>query len=235
MAKTLLNGVNDLLKKVQMIAGDSGELSTLTDSARQHWIDLAVMSWNEAVEQLYSLTHIPQPQELGENTIVLVSGDRDYALQTDLVQLHFPLIDETNGAYILEHPGGYLGLVNAQLYPNNYTGLPTYGAIRPTDGQLYLDRIPTSAEVGKTYKYRYDKDVSLSAAADAFPFTDAVYRALLPVAAELWKLQKENKSFEGLSVKSFARAARYLTTTQPRRTWTPEVYHGQSTDPFSDY
>lgn len=232
MAKTLLNGVNDLLKRVQIIAGDSGELASLTDSARQHWIDLAVQCWNEAVEQLYSLTHIPQPQELGESTIVLASGDRDYALAADLVQLHFPLIDETNGAYILEQPGGYLGLVSSQLFPANYTGLATYGAIRPTDGQLYLDRIPTASEVGKTYKYRYDKDVSLSLAADTFPFTDAVYRALLPVATELWKLQKENKSFDGLSRKSFARAARYLTMTQPRPTWTPEIYQGQSTDPF---
>lgn len=232
MAKTLLQGVNDLLKRVQIISGDSGDLASLTDSGRQVFIDLAVQVWNEAVEQLYSISDQPFPQELAENTITLATSDRDYALQTDLVQLHFPLIDETNGAYILEQPGGYLAIVNTQLFPANYTGLPTYAAIRPTDGQLYLDRIPTSAENGKVYKYRYDKDVSLSLAADTFPFSDAVYRALMPVAAELWRLFQENKSFQGVSKLSFGRAARFLTNTQPRDSWLPNVYYTSPMDPF---
>ena len=42
MTKTLLNGVNDLLKRVKVIAGDTGTLSTLTDSAKQAYIDTAI-------------------------------------------------------------------------------------------------------------------------------------------------------------------------------------------------
>lgn len=239
MAKTLLNGVNDLLKRVQIIAGDSGELSSLTDSGRQPFIDIAVQVWNEAVEQLYSVSDLPMPQEMDEATITLVTGDRDYALAADLVQLHFPLIHTANfvltseqGWYILEYPGGYMNLVDSQPFPASYTGLPTYAAIRPTDGQLYLDRIPTAAENNLTFTYRYDKDVSLSLAADTFPFSDAVYRALLPVAGELWRLFQENKSFEGVSRLSFGRAARFLTNVQQSPSWTPRISYSQPMDPF---
>lgn len=221
MAKTLLNGVNEILKRVSVIQGDSGALSTLTDSGRQVYIDLAVQVLNEAMEELYSLANKPMPNILSENTITLVTSDRDYALQTNLVQLLYPLLDETNGQLILEYPGGYMGMISDQTYPNNYTGLPTYATISPKTGELYLDRIPTSSENGLVYKYRYIKDGSLSAAADQFPFSDAVFRAIIPAASQLWaKYQK--KEFDGGEYRlSMARAMRFLSQGLQRESWLP--------------
>lgn len=219
MAKSLLNGVNDVLKKVSIIAGDSGELSSLTDSARQVNIDLVVSAWNEAIEELYSRTSTPLPKELAENTITLATDDRDYALQSDLVQLHWPLLNETDGDYLHQYEGGYLKMVADQPQPDNFTGLPLAGAIRPTDGQLYLDRIPTAAENGRVYKYWYDKDLSLSGAADLMPFNDSVYRAMVPVVAEIWRRDKERTFDDGSFAVSLGRAGRLLTRNQAARSW----------------
>lgn len=219
MAKTLLEGVNDVLKRVRIIRGQVGELSTLTDSGRQGWIDLATQAWNESVEQLYETAEVPLPSELGEATITLATGDRDYALASGLNVLRFPLLDETNGQVIREYPGGYITLVNEQIFPASYTGLPYFGAIRPTDGELYLDRIPTADENGNVYKYRYDKDVSLALAADTFPFSDAVYRAMVPVVAEVWKREERKEFDDDMYRQNMGRASRLLRQQPMRTSW----------------
>lgn len=210
---TLLDGVNAVLKRVREI-DSSGELSSLTDSARQVAIDIAVMVWNEAIEDLYQLSSTPYPQEQAESTITLATGDRSYALASGLLQMRWPLIDKTNNQFIWEYEHGYNGLLLLDPEQDD-TGLPLWSAINPVNGELHLDRAPTSVENNNVYTYQYDKDVSLSLAADTMPFNDAVYRALVPAVAELWRRDAEKK-FDGPLFKvSRARAAGYLTQTQP--------------------
>ena len=210
MAKTLLNGVNEVFKKAALIQGDSGTLSSLTDSPRQNWIDQVVQAWNEVMEQLYETAQLPMPKELGEATLTLATNDRDYALNT-FNKLYFPLHDTTNGQFIYEYQGSYLDLVNSQLVPADYTGLPYFAVIRPTDKQLYLDRIPTANENGLQYTYRYDKDISLSAAASEFPFDDAVFRALVPAVKEYFFMNDKREFNEGVFKISMGRASSLLT------------------------
>ena len=234
---TLLTGTNEVLKRVQLIQGDSGILTTLTDSARQVYIDTAVQMWNETIDELYSISDKPKPKELAENTITLTTSTRAYALQTDLLQLYWPFLDETNGRFITEYPGGYLDLVTSQLVPANYTGLPIMGCIRPTDGYIYLDRIPTSNENGLIYKYRYDKSLNMTTAAAVFPFNDAVFRSLVPSVAELWKKQHNNKFDNGIYQNGLGRASRYLLNLQQRDSWTPArvpVRALNITNPFNE-
>lgn len=221
MAKTLLNCCNEVLKRVQLIQGDSGTLTSLTDSARQVYIDTAVQMWNETIDELYSISDKPKPKELAENTITLVTSTRAYVLQTDVIQLYWPFQDETNGRYLLEYPGGYTELVKSQLIPANYTGLPIYGCIRPTDSYIYLDRIPTSNENGLVYKYRYDKDLVMTTAAATVPFTDIVFRDLVPAVAEMWKKQHNNKFDNGVYWNAMGKASRHLLGLQQRDSWTP--------------
>jgi len=206
---TLLQGVNEVLKKVSVIQGDTGALTTLSDSARQVFIDLAVQSWNEAVDQLYSISNQPKPQELAKGSITLATDDRDYAIASDIVQLHWPLLDETNGRQIHEYPGGYMAMIREQQFPSSYTGLPYLGAIDPVDGELYLNSIPTATENGLVYQYWYDKDLSLSLATDTFPFSGAVFRAMVPVVADLWKLEREHEFNGEWSKLNFGRASRF--------------------------
>lgn len=231
MAKTLLNGINDVLTRARIIQGDSGTLTSLTDSGRQGFIDIAVQIWNETVEELYSASAVALPQELAESTLILVTDDRSYALATDLVQLRFPLLDETNGQYINQYEGGYEQLVADQPYPANYTGLPTLATINPVNSELYLDRLPTVNENGLVYKYRYDKDISLSLAADTFPFSDAVYRALTPAVTQLWNRDQKRSFDDAVFKASIGRAARLLIQIQPRTSYLP-IHTNIYSDPF---
>lgn len=231
---SLLDGVNDVLKRNSVI-DSAGDLQTLSDAPRQIPIDVAIQVWNESIDELYSMSEDPKPNILSENTITLATDDRDYALESDLILLYFPLLDETNGRYISEYPGGYLELINDQPFPDNNTGIPTAGAIRPTDGELYLNYIPTSDENGLVYKYRYLKDSELSAAADVMPFSETVYRALIPAVSELWKLHMKREFTDGLFRRSMGRASRFLSQTPRQTSWTPQKLDlSNSTDPLSD-
>lgn len=234
MAKTLLNGVNELLKKVNIIDEDAGIFATLSDSANQTFIDLAIQSINESVDDLYSVSRQPKPEQLAENTITLVTDDQDYVLQTDLIRIRreFGLIDETNNHFItILGEDGYRQIIIGDIEQDD-TGLPHWAAIRPTDGELFLDRKPTAAENGNVYKYRYDKDLVLVAAADTFPFTDVVFRALIPAAAEMWRFHKHGEFAEKLYNSSLARAARYLSKINERTSWQPKRHGVNITDPM---
>ena len=101
------------------------------------------------------------------------------------------------------------------------TGLPHFGAIRPTDGSLYLDVAPTATDNGNVYTYQYDKDISLSAATDTVPFSDAAFRAMVPAWVQLWKREIRNEFDGDLFEASIGRAARFLPQTQPRDSYNP--------------
>ena len=220
MAKTLLESVNEILKRVKLITGDAGELTTLTDSARQPAIDTAVQVVNEGIDELYSSAEIPQPNEQAESTITLVAGTRAYTLATDLVQLRFPLVDKTNAQFIHEYPGGYNKMLLLDVEQDD-TGLPYLGAIRPTDGKLHLDRAPTSVEAGRVYTYQYSKDLELDAAADTVPFDNIVFRAMVPAWAHLWEREMRKEFDTGVYRASIGRAARYLTKKPMRTSYSP--------------
>lgn len=215
MAKTLLNGLNELFKRVSLIAGDAGALTSLTDSARQTAIDQGVQVINEANDELFTVSEIPMPNEQGESTVTLVTGTRAYTLATDLVQLRWPMVDKTNSQLLQEYPGGYNAMLLADLEQDD-TGLPQYGAVRPTDSKLHLDRAPSSAENGRIYTYQYDKDLVLDEAADTFPFRDAVFRAMIPVYVQLFKRENRNEFDEALYRINLGRASRMLTQRLPR-------------------
>jgi hypothetical protein len=234
VAKTLLEGVNAVLTKVDVLDSDSGLLTSLTDSARQTYIDLAVQVLNESLDHLYSAAEKTKPKQLGEGTITLIAGDQDYALSSAVVILRreFHLIDETNNHTIaILDDDGYRQIVMGDLEAND-TGLPSCAAIRPTDGELFFDREPTAAEAGRIYKYRYDKELELTLAADTFPFGNAAFRALIPAAAELWKLYRHQEFSQGLFDSSLARAARMVLMLPASESWMPGRSGGNSTDPL---
>lgn len=220
MAKTLLNAVNEIFKRVSLIAGDSSALTSLTDSARQVDVDVAVQSVNEAIDELYSSSATRRPNQGASSTITLVTSTQAYALASDCVRLHFPLVDSTNSQAIYEYKAGYdalwyLNQISAQ------TGTPLYGAIRPSDGYIYLDRAPTSTDNGKVYNYNYDKDLVLSLAADTVPFNDEIFRAMVPAWVQVWKRERRNEFDVELFKSSIGRAARLLPKIPQRTSWSP--------------
>lgn len=220
MAKTLLNGVNEVLKRNGLITSDAGLLSSLTSSAIQRDIDIAVQVINEGTVQLYAATDEAMANEQAESSFTLVADTRAYTLASDLVQLRWPLIDKTNSQFITEFPGGYNAML--QLDPEqDDTGLPHWGAIRATDGKLYLDRAPTSADAGKTYTYQYDKSLLMTLLTDTVPFGDEVFTLMVPVWALLWKRERRSEFDADLFGRALGTAALLLTKQQPRTSYSP--------------
>lgn len=229
-AKLFLDGVNEVLKKASVVKS-TDLLTSLTFSGKQVFIDLAVQCWNEAIHQLYSTAEVPLPFQMETSSITLAAR-RDYDLATDLVTLFFPLHDETNGHYILEYKGGYTRMNRQQPQPANYTGTPSYGAIHPGNGKFYIDRTPTSAEIGRVYSYDYGKELHLSSETDTFPFDNTVFWAMVPVVHQLYQLYDENKYTDGIAKLSFGRAARYLIKVPQRTSWLDHYGHIQG-DPLN--
>ena len=227
MAKTLLNSVNEIFRRVSLVAGDSGLLTSLTDSARQVDVDVAVQAVNEGIDELYSTTGRAMPNQQSSSTVTLATNTRNYTLASDLVRLHWPLIDRTHNQYIYEFGEGYDGILLLDPEQDD-TGQPFYGVIRPTDGALFLDRAPTSTYNGYVYTYQYDKDMVMSAASDTVPFDNAVFRAMVPAWVQIWKRERRNEFDDVLFRASIGRAARLLPQVGPRMSWNPRA--GYMTD-----
>jgi hypothetical protein len=220
MAKTLLNSVNEILKRVSLIAGDAGLLTTLTDSARQVAIDVAVQVVNEGIDQLYAASNVAKPNGQGESAITLATADRSYALASGLIRLRWPMVDKTNTQFLHQYPGGYNAMLISDPEQDD-TGLPVYAAINPVSGELHLDRAPTSVENGRIYTYQYDKELALAAAADTVPFKDVVFRAMVPAWVQLWKRERRNEFDGDLYRVNIGRAAALMTQIEPRDSWSP--------------
>ena len=224
MAKTLLNSVNEIFRRVSLVAGDSGLLTSLTDSARQVDVDVAVQAVNEGIDELYSTVGRAMPNQQSSSTITLATNTRNYSLASDLVRLHFPLIDRTHNQYIYEYEPGYDALLLLDPEQDD-TGQPFYAVIRPTDGSLFLDRAPTSTYNGYVYTYQYDKDWVLSVSTDTVPFDHAVFRAMVPAWVLIWKRERRNEFDDVLFKASIGRAARLLPEKAPRANWNPRIAH----------
>lgn len=223
MAKTLLNGVNELLQRVNKLDNDAGLLTSLTDSARQYWIDVAVQVLNETVDQAYENQTFPKPSGFATDNVTLATGTRAYTLASDLVSLRtgFHLYDTTNNHYIaILQDDGYERLLESDPEEDD-TGLAWAAALRPTDGKLCLNRTPTATENGRVYRYYYEKDTVLSAAADVFPFTDEAFRAMIPAAAHLWRRDVEIDFDPAIFRASMGRFIRLIRQHPPRQSWTP--------------
>ena len=224
MAKTLLNAVNEILKRAGVIAGADGEFSSLSSTARQRDIDVAVQVVNEGLDELYRLVETPRPNVQKETSLTLVASTRAYTLATDLVRMRWPLIDKTNTQFLHEYAAGYNALL--QLDPEqDDTGLPHFCAISPVDGSLHMDRAPTSIEAGRVYTYQYDKDTTMDEATDEVPFKDIVFRAMVPVWANLWKRDRRGKDeFDaGLFALHLGRAAGALNQKPHKSSYNPRA------------
>lgn len=219
MATTLLNGVNDVLKKLSVISGDAQALTTLTDPAKQVTVDAVVMKINEAIDELYERSRVSRPKGAATSTVTLADATREYDLPADLVQVRFPLVDQTNGNWLEEYPGGYDQMWRDQLQPDNYTGQPTFAAINPVNGKLRMDTTPSAFEAGRAYELLYDKDTSLSLATDEMPFSDAVWRALRDTVAQLARRQLQNDYDDAVANRGFARASKLLRQTERPASW----------------
>lgn len=238
MAIVFLQAVNATLKRTKVIQGDAGELATstvtstatgavatdaFTDSGRQTHIDLTIQVWQEAMHELFTLNLLPD--EAATATISLITGQREYSMESDFERIAGRSWEErvfrgaTTNLILTEYPGGYSRMLRDQPNATDFTGDPTHWAISPVDGtKIRFDREPTADQNGDTYHILYEKRLALTAtmATETLPFSDTVADALVPVVAEGWNRIQKKEFDSGLFRTSIARAARTVTRNQPR-------------------
>lgn len=203
MGYTLLQAVNRVLKRTGDIAGDAGDLTSFTDSARQTTIDVVLQVWNEVNHELYSLGTLVG--EVEQDSIVLVADQNDYDLPNDFEALAGKtyrsrcLVNADNNHRIYEYPGGFDQLFSDQPDPTDRTGQPRHFAFNPIVNEFRIDAMPTSSEAGDEYKFLYEKRISLTALTDRFPFSDTVVDGLVPVVAEITRLARDKRGRDPLS------------------------------------
>ena len=220
MSHTLLDGVNETLKRVNVIAGNAQLLTSLTSSSIQHNIDITVQVINEGLDELYSACRKSLPLEQKEATITLVTGQREYPLASDMMTLDWPMIDRVNTQYLWEYEEGYNALL--LLDPQQlYTGLPIWGVISPITGNLRLDRAPDITSNGHIYYYEYKRNLVLVNTTDAMPFTDATFRSMVPAWVQLYKREMRNEFDQSLYQMAIGRASRYVTELEQRSNYCP--------------
>ena len=215
---TFLTAVNDVLSRTS-ITSASGEVSSLTNAGKQVYIDTIVQIWNETLDDAANMMGIPHIGETSSSVLTLVLDQREYDLPTDLVQIRWPLVDTDLGHFIWEYPGGYTQMRVDQFIPSDWIGLAYTAAINPTTMKLRLDRAPSADEVGNTYDLLYDKDLSMSAATDTVPYTDAVYRALVPVVTEVFERRNRNDFDEAEYRRNLSRALAFMNRSNRRTHW----------------
>lgn len=219
MAESLLSAVNRTLKAVKVIQGEDGALSSLTDAAKQGFIDIAVDKINMVTREIYRLRGEPLPIGTGTGNITLVSGTREYTLPTALIRIRWPLIQQTAGYKIHEYPGGYEAMWRDQAIPTQYTGRPNFAAVNPSTGDLRMDNTPTANEDSEVYVVFYDKSLTLALAADTFPFHDDAVIAMIPAVAELWRADQRNQFREKIFNISLSQTAGIVAKLPRKEYW----------------
>ena len=217
MAKTLLEGVNKVLQRTGVTTAD---LTTLTDATIQRDINLTVDNWNEATQELYTITNISFPKERKTFNLTLVLDEREYdgdgnEISTDVEEIIYPGINEFNGNRVWQYPGGFEQMRKVQIIPSQWIGLPYFAALNPETGLLRLDRAPDQRTIDAqspniTYKFPYDKRLSLTQAIDNFPFSDTVFDALVPVVTGMFRLERNAQPLNILFPTHYARACKLL-------------------------
>lgn len=229
---TYLGFINACLKRVRVIQGDAGALTTasgFTDSGRQTQIDLMLQLSNEAFHTLYGMGLYAV--EMATATITLITNTREYSLPTDFERVagrdygQRVLRAATKQLNLGEYPGGYQQmLVDQGGLASIYQGEPNAWCLSPAaTTTIRLDRDPTSDDNGKTYRLSYEKRIgrTTTQATETLPFSDTVADALVPVVAAGWQAEYK-KEFDAQKYRqNLARSVSHLTQTQPRYQWGP--------------
>jgi hypothetical protein len=184
------------------------------------------------MDEIYSYTQEGLPLQQAESTITLATNVREYTLASDLIRMHFPLIDRTHAQYITQFPGGYDAMLEWDIYQNQ-VGQPMYACISPIDGKLRVEQSPPASVNGYVYTYEYEKNLAMTLATDTVPFSDAVFRSMVPMWVQLYKREMEGEFDQPLYASALGRASRYLSQLEPRPNYLSRAQGSTFMDPYT--
>ena len=216
MAKTLLQAVNAVLKRVGQIQGTAEELTTFVATDRQHRVDYILQLFQLGVDGL--LDEYPAAGGIAQGTLTLVQGTVTYNPETDFIRFIREegriqaMRDATNNRFLYPFPGGLQAMRDYKVAESGAQGQPFYFVLNESRA-IELDRPPDSASAGQAFKYTYHKEVALDSITDTFPFPDMAVRALESGVAEIYKMEKkatDAASLQLLLAPAVARALRAI-------------------------
>ena len=218
MAYTALQAANIVLKRVGVVAGDAGAITSFTDTAHQREIDVLLQVWNEIIDEAYAAQTLAK--EVSEQTITLTTDTREYTLEPDFEKFVEPavFINATDNNRLSPYPGGYTKMYADQPDPSDHTGQPHFFVINNQNGKLRLDKTPTADEDTDIYTALYEKRLHISLITDTFPCSDDAVDALVSPVAEIWRAIMNGDAREGSLPRSgMARALKAIRQGPTRR------------------
>lgn len=223
MAYSFLTAVNNSLKRVGVIQGSTGSLTSFTNSAFQVDIDVMIMSWNETLQEIAALP-ILVPGFADQGTYNLVLGQKEYALPVGAsgAQLEtVKLITNVTFRWALdEYEGGYDQMVRDQPDPSLFQGNPMKWCINPGNNKIRYDFTPNSQVFfGGAVKHNIDGAIriSLQNPADTFTVSDTVVDQLVrPVAMVFARERKKGDWSREAFLSALTTAVSYAGKQQPR-------------------
>ena len=227
MAITFLTAVEESLKAAGVLTANSTALTSLSGNTNQHEVDMSIRAWNDVIDDMVD-RGCSLPNTTATANLTLVTSQREYSIEsggdvnvTDFQTLLFPLLDETNGDFIVEYKDRGAGSPYEQMridqpQPAQWTGTPLQAAWNPDSDKLRLDRIPTSSENGLVFKLRYKKQFELTSGSDSMPMEDEVTRALYIPVGELVNLYRSKEDRATANVAKIIGYSRALRMTRKR-------------------
>jgi len=220
--------VNETLKRASVIQGSSGVLTSFTDTARQTEVDMMLSSWNDVIDDLYSVPGIERGQTAEGSITLSTSGTdsgREYSVPSDFVDVIGNLVNEENSYLLKPFPGGFEAMRIARADPDDFQGQPSWFVIEPVNGNIRIDTTPTADEEGDIYEFTYQKAINLTATTDLFPFDDEVVRTLQDAVWQTWVLRRKSRAdfLESVFQRSVSRAAAMLSGGPVKKGYGPRA------------
>lgn len=223
-SQTFLDAVNAVLKRIGVIQGATGVLTSFSDSARQRQIDVTIQSWGEAIQHLLNMGMVP-----GETASATVTfsgtGEREFSKPSDYIRPAGTMPGTrvwraATAEYVVsEYQGGYEAMIVSQLTATNWTGRPNGWTVNPTTDKFRFDTLCTTTDtLNLLYEKRIRFTTTSTATGDTFPFDDLVVDGLVPVVAEFVSSVMKNEPLDGTTYKlNLSRAASLAMQRQPNR------------------
>lgn len=240
MAIIFLDAVNETLKRIGAIQGDTGALTTSTvtstatgafdiepfeRSAIQRQVDVSVQLWREGIHELY--THGLFAKEAATATFTFASDTREYPLPSDFERIAGDTPNDqvvrgaTTGLVLKLYPGGYAQMLADQARASDWVGDPGHFAFSPATDTIRFDRTFSTEQAGHTYHMLYEKTINFTStmATDTMPFSDTVAYDMVPVIAEFTKRWFKQEFDDASFRQSLSRAVGTVSKKQPRRSY----------------
>lgn len=195
---TFLEAVNRVLRESGILRGDDDTIASFSDTQHNAALNLAIVAIQNELSGLVADRLIPY--EKTSATINTVAGTRTYAVAADFVRLygqHPFFYDSANNRHIYEWPGGLDNLRhNIYTYATD-PGYPNWWYWEDTTSKkVGFFQVPNEA---LTLTYDYEKDVSVTNAADTMPFhNETQARTFVSMATPHFKLLLTRQSLSGL-------------------------------------